>query len=63
MEYFMQKYPYTCIYTIQWIIATLYASGMYRILGEKIACSAISVFFLGYSMVCLCQTIQSVGPC
>jgi len=35
MEYFMQKYPY--IYTIQWIIATLYASGMYSTLGEEIA--------------------------
>jgi hypothetical protein len=61
MEYFMQKYP--CIYMIQWIIATLYASGMYSTLGEKIACTATSEFVLGKSSVCLCQPIQSVGPC
>jgi hypothetical protein len=61
MEYFMQKY--TCIYMFQWIISTLYASGMYSTLGEKVACTAISVFVLGYSRVCLCQHIQSVGPC
>jgi len=60
MEYFMQKYPH--IYMIQWIIATLYASVMYRTLGEKIPCTAISVFVLGYSRICPCQPIQSVDP-
>jgi hypothetical protein len=61
MEYFIQKYPY--IYMIQWIIATLYASGMYGTLGEEIACKAISVFVFGYNRVCQCQPIESVDPC
>ena len=61
MEYFMQKCP--CIYMIQGIIATLYVSGMFITLGEKIACTEISEFVLGNSRICLCQPIQYVGPC
>jgi len=57
----MQKYPW--IYMIQGIIATLYASGMFITLGEKIACTAIFEFVLGNSRVCLCKHIQYVGPC
>lgn len=61
MENLMQKYVY--IYMIQWIFATLYARGMCSTLGENTVCTAISILVLGLSRVCLCQPIESVGPC